>query len=740
MSSRHVVVDGSNIATEGRSMPSLAQLDQAVTEFMGENPDDVVTVVVDASFGHRIDPSEVDMFEEAETAGELVSPPAGAIGRGDAFLLRIADKMGATVLSNDSFQEFHGEHVWLFDKGRLIGGKPVPGVGWIFTPRTPVRGPKSREAVKEAKRTKRDEPEAPASAIPGLDMAAERARGKGKGKKTVERAIAVATEEAVEPKASKRRRRRSKGGVPPAEPVNEPLTFITFIAAHPLGTEVDGTVDSFASHGAFVEVEGARCYLPLSAMGNPPPRSGREVFARGDARKFVIQALDPQRRGIELALPGFVRVAGTPTQETVDAEIAGEVPEPVSSGDGRRRGRKAAPAAMAPDVVPTPAPAKRSRKAAAAAAGPEVVPIAAPAKRSRKAAAAAAGPEAVPIPAPAKRSRKAAAAAAGPEAVPIPAPAKRSRKAEAAAPTALAEPRPRRGRKRAAGSAAPDGRPEHRAEMASTEPAAKKIASRKAVKAATADPVAGSGPPHPEAPADGGRKTAGGRATAAKARATPGPPSPTKDVGRGRQAAPVKGAQGSPSGATSARQPAAKPAPGKPPTPPAAPAKAASPTRSRAARSKATPSRAPASPNSTKAPRPVQAAGGTLPQGGRRDAPAPEPAQAAPATELATAADQVARRPPASTTSATGSSRNRTAANRAAAGKVAPNKVAAMRTEAALPSNAVAPVSDALASASTADGGLSKVSAEEKPAAPPAKVAKVARVARRASPPARRSP
>ena len=151
MAPRHVVVDGSNIATEGRSMPSLAQLDQAVREFLVENPDDIVTVVVDASFGHRIDPSELTTYEEAEAAGELVSPPAGAIGRGDAFLLRIADRTGATVLSNDSFQEFHGDHDWLFDKGRLVGGKPVPGVGWIFTPRTPVRGPKSREAVKEAK-------------------------------------------------------------------------------------------------------------------------------------------------------------------------------------------------------------------------------------------------------------------------------------------------------------------------------------------------------------------------------------------------------------------------------------------------------------------------------------------------------------------------------------------------------------------------------------------------------------
>ncbi len=70
------------------------------------------------------------------------------MGRGDAFILLIAKKMGAIVLSNDSFQEFHGEHPWLFDEGRLIGGKPVPGVGWIFTPRNPVRGPKSRAATK----------------------------------------------------------------------------------------------------------------------------------------------------------------------------------------------------------------------------------------------------------------------------------------------------------------------------------------------------------------------------------------------------------------------------------------------------------------------------------------------------------------------------------------------------------------------------------------------------------------
>src|SRR4051795_12485247 len=191
---RHVVVDGSNIATEGRSTPSLAQLDQAVREFMDENPEVTITVVVDATFGHRIDPSEQKAFDEAEANAELVSPPAGAIGRGDAFVLRIADKVSGTILSNDSFQEFHGEYEWLFDEGRLVGGKPVPGVGWVFTLRTPVRGPKSREAVKEAKRKKAKERDHDEH---GLELAAKAKDAKPKSKRQVERAIEVATDEAV---------------------------------------------------------------------------------------------------------------------------------------------------------------------------------------------------------------------------------------------------------------------------------------------------------------------------------------------------------------------------------------------------------------------------------------------------------------------------------------------------------------------------------------------------------------
>ncbi len=151
---RHLVVDGSNIATEGRTTPSLAQLEEAVAA-VAQQGFDPITVIVDATFPRRIDQSELDEFEQRILDGSLVTPPAGVVGRGDAFILQVAAQVNAIVLSNDSFQEFHGEHEWLLDEdGRLLGGKPVPNVGWVFARRGPVRGPKSRQSIREAKDAK----------------------------------------------------------------------------------------------------------------------------------------------------------------------------------------------------------------------------------------------------------------------------------------------------------------------------------------------------------------------------------------------------------------------------------------------------------------------------------------------------------------------------------------------------------------------------------------------------------
>ena len=151
----HAVIDGSNLATEGRKTPSLAQLREAVAAFRALQPSTALTVVVDATFPNRIPRKERDEYEKAVDAGEMITPPAGAIGRGDAFILEIAARSGGVVVSNDSFQEFHGQYEWLLDSGgRLIGGKPVPHVGWIFVARAAVKGPTSRRSVQEAKAVK----------------------------------------------------------------------------------------------------------------------------------------------------------------------------------------------------------------------------------------------------------------------------------------------------------------------------------------------------------------------------------------------------------------------------------------------------------------------------------------------------------------------------------------------------------------------------------------------------------
>jgi hypothetical protein len=319
MTPKHVVVDGSNIATEGRNLPSLAQLDEAVRAFLEERPHEDFIVVVDATFEHRIDPSEKPLYDEALAAGELITPPAGTIGRGDKFLLEIAERADATVFSNDSFQEFHGEYGWLFDEGRLIGGKPVPGIGWIFTPRSPVRGPKSRQATRAAskkrtrggegatakKQAKSSPRRASASAFdppPVPKMPPPSARGSST------RRAAASEESAPEPSAAPGRTRKRRAPLKAAhrEPVNEPLPFIEFIAEHPVGSTVSGEVVEFASHGAYVTVGDARCYIPLKSMGDPAPRSAREVLERGETREFVVAALDAPRRGIDLALPGVL--------------------------------------------------------------------------------------------------------------------------------------------------------------------------------------------------------------------------------------------------------------------------------------------------------------------------------------------------------------------------------------------------------------------------------------------------
>jgi len=303
----HVVVDGSNLATEGRSLPSLQQLNEAVMSFMEDNPDTEITVVVDATFGHRIDKKETKEFEEGISNNELVAPPAGAVGRGDAFVLGIANKANSTVLSNDSFQEFHGQYEWLFDEGRLIGGKPVPHVGWVWVARTPVRGPVSRKATR-------------GSGSSSGSSGGGRSRG-GRGRtKQDENQARVGSVEANAPmpvpktpppahKQTAARQSEPKADVSAAprggDPGNELMPFLEFVEHHPVGTSINGTVDAYSSHGAYITISGTgvRGYVPLRMMASPTPRSAKSIMKIDSSVTLVVVSFNGSRRSIDCAVP-----------------------------------------------------------------------------------------------------------------------------------------------------------------------------------------------------------------------------------------------------------------------------------------------------------------------------------------------------------------------------------------------------------------------------------------------------
>ena len=325
----HVVVDGSNLATEGRTTPSLRQLDEAVKAFLAEHPVENLIVVVDATFPNRIDPSERAEYEEALLAGELLTPPAGAIGRGDAFILQIAEKVDATVLSNDSFQELHVVHPWLFETDRLIGGKPVPGVGWVFLMRTPVRGAVSQRVTREARRpraatTKTDAPSSgrsPRNATSTSDKAT---------KSTARQPAKRNARGSAETDASTSQKSTSGRKV---EPLNDPLPFIEFVGAHPVGSTLDGIVENFSSHGAYVKAGGALCYVPLKLMGSPAPRTARDVLSLGETRLFSVFSLDTPRRGIDLALVADAASRAVAKSSTTSANAGQDANSPVRGAD-----------------------------------------------------------------------------------------------------------------------------------------------------------------------------------------------------------------------------------------------------------------------------------------------------------------------------------------------------------------------------------------------------------------------
>ncbi|HEX2563096.1 MAG TPA: S1 RNA-binding domain-containing protein, partial [Acidimicrobiales bacterium] len=297
--------------------------------------------------------------------------------------------------------------------------KPVPHVGWVFMERVPVRGPASRRSVSEARK-----------AIEATTKASKRPKAKkaAKASKAAKAAEASTAAAATDPGTPKRRRAHEgpsgdgvTGATPPASPdttavgtsddgigepttnraakdvspYNEALPFIEFIADHPVGSEVEATVERFSSHGAYVLAGDARGYVPLRNLARPAPRSAREVLNLGDRRRFVVIAIDAPRRGIDLALPGVVAVPAGPEapveEQVVEALGIPETPAPAkatarktkAAAGAKRAATKKAAAKTSP--APKRAPKKAPAKATVATTSPAAT---SPAKaRARKPAA-----------------------------------------------------------------------------------------------------------------------------------------------------------------------------------------------------------------------------------------------------------------------------------------------------------------------------------------------------------------
>lgn len=400
----HVVVDGSNLATEGRERPSLRQLNDAVMAYMEENPEALITVVVDATFGHRIDPKEVAEFDEAINNNELVAPPAGAIGRGDAFVLSIANKVNAVILTNDSYQEFHADYPWLFDEGRLVGGKPVPHIGWVFVKRLPVRGPISRKVTAQAKKK-------PGRGAVGSSSAAQT---------TVSANQPMPVPTAPPPGPAVASKRAAKPAAKPAAPtsaaeapvtpttapvaapapssqkdltVNDLVSFITFVEHHAVGSRVSAVVHHYSSHGAYVQIGDVMGYVPLRLMADPAPRSAREFMKVGESVELVVEGYFAEKRSIDLATPAMSTVPPAEEKQGPVRRSTKKAPVPVKSD--------------APTPVDAPTP-KVTRKKAAVVVAPESAsgvtaaskPAAAPRKSApRKAAVAPVAAPDEPVPA-----------------------------------------------------------------------------------------------------------------------------------------------------------------------------------------------------------------------------------------------------------------------------------------------------------------------------------------------------
>jgi hypothetical protein len=250
-------------------------------------------------------------------------------------------------------------------------------------------------------------------------------RRKTAGDPTVVAAIEAAKEEAIGPVASgsgtPAKTPKADGATGSPQAVNDPLTFVRFITDHPLGGEVDGVVSNFVSHGAMVDVGDMHCYVPLSGLGSPPPKSARAVLKKGEGRRFTIVRLDPPRRGAQLALAELRDVLGLdlprPRRRRTTQASAG-AKEAKTAQTKPAKTAKASPEAKAAKVAKASKAAEKAEAAKVAQRAKGARPAdsakgSGPAKTGKAGRAAKVAEPAKPAKAPRARAGKATKASSG---------------------------------------------------------------------------------------------------------------------------------------------------------------------------------------------------------------------------------------------------------------------------------------------------------------------------------------
>lgn len=138
-----IFVDASNVARSPGAAPDIKKLATCREELILKFPNASIVLIADASLPRLVeqDSGETDkaLLKKMISGDELTIVPPGTPGKADSFILRLAQGSSGLVISNDSYREFHADHPWLFEEGRLLGHTYVPAIGWQFSLRFPVR-------------------------------------------------------------------------------------------------------------------------------------------------------------------------------------------------------------------------------------------------------------------------------------------------------------------------------------------------------------------------------------------------------------------------------------------------------------------------------------------------------------------------------------------------------------------------------------------------------------------------